>query len=180
MPITPEDRARDNIDKLLTEAGWIVQDKKATNLSAGRAVTDPANNLTSYAYDSEDTLSAITDANNHTTNFADNARGWVTQTTFPSTLYETYGYDAVGNLTSKTDRKNQTIQYVYDALVTGVTGDFGLSLSYAYDQLGRLTKAKPDSTTVSFQYDSNGYISAVLDNNGKVLESHTYDSAGEA
>jgi YD repeat-containing protein len=40
----------------------------------------------------------------------------VTQTTFPSTLYETYGYDGVGNLTSKTDRKNQTIQYVYDAL----------------------------------------------------------------
>ena len=38
MPITPEDRARDNIDKLLTEAGWIVQDKKATNLSAGRGV----------------------------------------------------------------------------------------------------------------------------------------------
>src|SRR5262245_4344570 len=38
MPITPEDRARNNIDKLLTEAGWIVQDKKATNLSAGRGV----------------------------------------------------------------------------------------------------------------------------------------------
>ena len=38
MPITPEDRARDNIDKLLTEAGWIVQDKRATNLSAGRGV----------------------------------------------------------------------------------------------------------------------------------------------
>ncbi len=36
MPITPEDRARQNIDKLLTEAGWIVQDKRATNLSAGR------------------------------------------------------------------------------------------------------------------------------------------------
>ena len=34
----------------------------------------------------------------------------MTQTTFPSTLYETYGYDAVGNLTSKTDRKNQTPQ----------------------------------------------------------------------
>jgi len=64
-------------------------------------------------------------------------------------------------------------------LVTGVTSDFGVSPSYAYDQMGRLTKVtKPDSTTVSFQYDSNGYISSVLDNNGKVLESHTYDSTG--
>jgi len=38
MPITPEDRARENIDKLLTAAGWIVQDKRSTNLSAGRGV----------------------------------------------------------------------------------------------------------------------------------------------
>jgi RHS repeat-associated protein len=38
MPITPEDRARENIDELLTGAGWIVQDKRATNLSAGRGV----------------------------------------------------------------------------------------------------------------------------------------------
>ena len=38
MPITPEDRARQNIDKRLTDAGWLVQDKRATNLSAGRGV----------------------------------------------------------------------------------------------------------------------------------------------
>jgi len=38
MPITPEDRARENIDKLLTDASWIVQDKRSTNLSAGRGV----------------------------------------------------------------------------------------------------------------------------------------------
>ena len=38
MPITPEDRARQNIDKLLMGAGWIVQDKRVTNLSAGRGV----------------------------------------------------------------------------------------------------------------------------------------------
>jgi hypothetical protein len=38
MPITPEDRARANIDKLLTDAGWVVQDKRSTNLSAGRGV----------------------------------------------------------------------------------------------------------------------------------------------
>lgn len=61
-------------------------------------------------------MTSITDANNHTTYFTYDAWGRVTQTTFPSTLYETYGYDGVGNLTSKTDRKNQTIQYAYDAL----------------------------------------------------------------
>lgn len=38
MLITPEDRARENIDKLLTVAGWIVQNKKEANLTAGRGV----------------------------------------------------------------------------------------------------------------------------------------------
>src|SRR5579863_359530 len=36
MAITPEDRARDNIEKLLIDAGWIVQGKRSTHLSAGR------------------------------------------------------------------------------------------------------------------------------------------------
>lgn len=38
MPITAEDRARQNIDRLLADSGWIVQDRKAANPSAGRGV----------------------------------------------------------------------------------------------------------------------------------------------
>jgi type I restriction enzyme R subunit len=38
MPITPEDKARQKIDKLLTDAGWIVQDRKDADLAAGRGV----------------------------------------------------------------------------------------------------------------------------------------------
>jgi|SRR5579859_1877468 len=38
MPITPEDRARQSIDKLLADAGWTVQDRKQVNLAAGRGV----------------------------------------------------------------------------------------------------------------------------------------------
>jgi type I restriction enzyme, R subunit len=37
MP-TPEELARENIDKLLTECGWIIQDYKQLNLSAGRGI----------------------------------------------------------------------------------------------------------------------------------------------
>ena len=35
-PIAREDRAQENIDKLLTDAGWIAQDS-STNLAAGKA-----------------------------------------------------------------------------------------------------------------------------------------------
>ena len=35
---TPEQIARDNIDKQLTECGWIIQNKKQINLTAGLGV----------------------------------------------------------------------------------------------------------------------------------------------
>lgn len=38
MPITPEDRARQNIDRLLADASWLVQDRRASNIMAGRGV----------------------------------------------------------------------------------------------------------------------------------------------
>jgi YD repeat-containing protein len=58
-----------------------------------------------------------------------------------------------------------------------VTSDVGITWSYAYDSQGRLSQiTKPDNTTISFQYDSNSNITAVLDTNGIILESHTYDA----
>ncbi len=119
---------------------------------------------------------------------------------------ETRTFDATsGYLTSIVDRNGNTTQLSYDTayrlvtvadaaghhlyfsyanpssyLITGVSSDVGISLSYLYDGLGRLIKVtKPDLTTVSFQYDSNSFISAVLDNAGKVLESHTYNTCGQ-
>lgn len=38
MPETPESRARQNIDLLLTQAGWIVQSREEVNLAAGRGI----------------------------------------------------------------------------------------------------------------------------------------------
>jgi type I site-specific restriction endonuclease len=37
MP-SPEELARENIDKLLTECGWIIQNRSTINLSAGRGI----------------------------------------------------------------------------------------------------------------------------------------------
>lgn len=114
-------------------------------------------------------------------------------------------FDAIsGNLLSITDRNGNTTQLTYDAsyrlttvtdpvsrhlyfsyagagsyAVTSVTSDTGISLSYSYDSQGRLAQyTKPDNTTVSFQYNASNpiLVTAVLDQNGKILESHTYDN----
>jgi len=34
----PEQAARDNIDRMLSDAGWVIQDYKALNLSAGQGI----------------------------------------------------------------------------------------------------------------------------------------------
>jgi YD repeat-containing protein len=90
-------------------------------------------------------------------------------------------YDGLNRLVTVTDPASRHLTFTYanssSFLVTGVTSDVGLSLTYTYDSQNRLSQVtKPDLTTLTFQYDSNSNITAVLDSNGKVLESHTYDS----
>ncbi len=39
MPITAEDRARQTIDRFLTDAGWLIQSRDETNINAARGAT---------------------------------------------------------------------------------------------------------------------------------------------
>jgi len=90
-------------------------------------------------------------------------------------------YDATARLTTVTDPASRHLYFGYGSgtsrLVTSVTSDVGISLSYSYDSQGRLSQVTyPDLTTISFTYNSQSLITAVTDSNGKTLESHTYDS----
>jgi YD repeat-containing protein len=94
-------------------------------------------------------------------------------------------YDTGGTrLITVTDAASRHLNFTYGSsysnrLITGVSSDVGLTLSYAYDSQGRLTQVtEPDLTTISFTYNSQSQITAVTDSNGKTLESHTYDSLG--
>jgi YD repeat-containing protein len=92
-------------------------------------------------------------------------------------------YDTSNRLVTVTSPASQHLYFNYGTgssslLVTSVTSDFGVTLSYGYDTQGRLNQVtKPDLTTVSFTYNTQSQITTVTDNNGKVLESHTYDSS---
>lgn len=108
-------------------------------------------------------LLSITDRNGNTTNLT---------------------YDSSSRLVSVTDAASRHLYFSYASpssyLVTTVTSDFGVTLQYTYDSQGRLAQVtEPDLTTVSFQFDQYSHITAVLDANGKVLESHTYNTCGQ-
>lgn len=93
-------------------------------------------------------------------------------------------YDAGGRLTTVTDPASRHLYFSYGNsqytfLVTSVTSDFGVTVSYSYDSQGRLTQVtEPDQSTLSFDYNSQSLIADVKDSSGKILESHTYDSIG--
>jgi YD repeat-containing protein len=107
-------------------------------------------------------LTALVDRNGNTTNLS---------------------YDSAGRLSTVTDPASRQLSFTYQSnssyLVTSISSNIGVSLSYTYDSNGRLTQVtEPDQSTLSFQYNSQSLISAVLDSEGNVLESHTYDSLG--
>jgi len=92
-------------------------------------------------------------------------------------------YDGANRLATIVDPVSRHLNFTYGSpsshLVTGVSSDVGISLTYAYDGQNRLSQiTNPDSTTISFGYDSQSRIISVTDMNGKILESHTYDSNG--
>ncbi|MFY9908363.1 MAG: hypothetical protein WAK56_00900, partial [Candidatus Sulfotelmatobacter sp.] len=121
--------------------------------------------------------------NNHTTQFAYNARGWVTQTTFPSSLTESYNYDLVGNLLSKTDRKGNTIQYVYDALYRLIQKTYpdSTSVEYAYDLAGKVLQVSDPTGSYGFAYDNMGRLIGTSTQytfvSGTYTDTYTYDAA---
>lgn len=92
-------------------------------------------------------------------------------------------YDSLARLITITDPGSRHLYFNYGGgssyLVTSVTSDVGSTIAYSYDSQGRLAQVtEPDQSILSFQYNSQSLISAVTDSNGKLLESHTYDSSG--
>jgi YD repeat-containing protein len=99
-----------------------------------------------------------------------------------------FSYDSSSRLVTVTDAASRHLYFTYSQVsvgsmtvnvVTSVTSDFGVALSYQYDAAARLVKVTaPDNTFVTFSYSPAGLITAVLDTNGRTLESHTYDPLG--
>jgi YD repeat-containing protein len=113
----------------------------------------------------------------------DSTSGSLTAIIDPNGNTATVSYDGTNRLVTVTDAVARHLYFNYpngsSRLVSSVTSDFGVSLSYVYDVQNRLSVVTfQDGSTATFAYDANSLVTSVTDSQGKILEAHTYDSKG--
>jgi RHS repeat-associated protein len=123
--------------------------------------TNPATQITQYAYDNQGNLTSTTDALNHS---------------------NTNAYDALNRLITATDPNNGQTQYSYNALdqLTNVKDAKNLNTTYTYNTFGEVvTQLSPDTGTTSFTYDAAGNMLTKTDARGATAK-YVYDVLNRA
>jgi RHS repeat-associated protein len=164
-----------------------------TPLGQMATVAGPDGKVTSFTYDSRGYLASVTDATGAKTTYETDARGLVVKTVDPlgnATGADpeehawTKTYDDLGQVLTSTDPLGNTTTYTYDVEgnVKTVTSPLGFLTTNDYDDLGRITSSTQqiDATTTvttTFVYNASGYLSAVVDGEGRRVE-FEYDLVG--
>jgi RHS repeat-associated protein len=123
--------------------------------------TNPATQITQYAYDNQGNLTTTTDALNHS---------------------NTNAYDALNRLITATDPNNGQSQYSYNALdqLTNVKDAKTLNTTYTYNAFGEVsTQLSPDTGSTSFTYDAAGNMLTKTDARGATAK-YVYDALNRA
>lgn len=139
-----------------------VMDAKTFDPVLGQPTTDDVPGLapTTYAYNPNGTIAAITD---------------------PSGAKVAYTYDGNGNIATEADAAGDTITTIADATgqPTKVTDAAGHEIDYAYDGNGNITSAGTPGTSSTKQATYNGFGEPLTatDPDGHTT-TYTYDNAG--
>ena len=142
---------------------------------------EETNVLTGYTYNKLGQLTALTDANGHTTAYAYDPLGRLWTVTDARQQVTEYGYDANGNRTSVLDANGNTTTFHYDRVDRLHSIDYpgGVSedVQLWYDALSRLTGMDDDLGHTAWGYDDAGRITSVTDPFSQVV-GYGYDDAG--
>ncbi len=120
---------------------------------------------TTYAYDVQDHLVAVTDAEGNTTDYVYSDRDLLTRQDSPVSGVATFAYNDHGELVSETDGRGVTTTRTVDALdrVTFLDSDENaLDTTYTYDDpavafsAGRLTAISRNGHSIDYRYDRFG------------------------
>jgi RHS repeat-associated protein len=135
--------------------------------------TTPEQGVTTYSYFADDNIQTVTDARGASSTFTHNGRHLVTAINYgvpagvAATSNVSFSYDAAGNRTSMTDGLG-SVSYAYDQLsrLTSETRTFTgfnpLTLNYSYNLSGELTSVtNPWGAQVGYAYDKIGEMTGV-------------------
>jgi len=170
--------------------------------------TNPVGQSKTFAYDLGRNLTGTTDAKGQTISFAYDAANQLIEKHLPTGEIVIFTYDLMGNLTSAQDADSaltfrydargrltrvdatattaqpaSMILYGYDRNgnrtgVSGTIGSSGVSQSYTYDALNRLTRITGLGGPVTFTYDELSRRTGLARPNG-VATTYSYDAASQ-
>ncbi len=158
-------------------SGWTFSFNSATNTYA---LSTPPDERASLVLDSV--------SNQFTLTLADGTKRLFSQPGLLVALLDRNGnqvsvnYDASKRPTQVSDAAGRSITFSYSdpantSQATSIQDSVGVVATYAYDASARLTKVTySDGSSLNFAYDASSLIASVTDGQGKLLESHTYDS----
>jgi YD repeat-containing protein len=117
-----------------------------------RTMTDQTG-TSSYSYDEQDRLTAVTNGAGQTVGYRDDLDGHVREILYPDGLTVTYQYDNAGRLSALQDNSHRTVSYTYtpDEDLQTITNPNGTSAQDSDDNADRLTAVlnQAGSTTLS-------------------------------
>jgi len=146
--------------------GWILeaplnQHASLTFDSSTTLYTLSLNDGTQKIFTSAGYLTRIIDRNGNTTAVTYDASNRISQVTDPAGRILIFNYP---------DQSTRQVQSIQDSV--------GVIATYAYDSSARLLSTSyADGSAINYNYDSNSLITSVTDQNGKLLEGHTYDAS---
>jgi RHS repeat-associated protein len=137
-----------------------------------------------YTRDFRGNMLSATDENSRTTSYAYDLAGQLVQTTYPDGIVTTQGFDDLGRLTSQIDGRGNTTTYSYlpgcdctDRMTT-VTDPLGRTTTTTYDAIGRRTSTTDAAGHQTFYaYDPRGHLIQTDYVDGSATRD-TYDAVG--
>ena len=150
----------------------------------GRLTSKRYNGATaaSYAWDSDDALTSVTDSHG-TTSFIYDAAGSLTGITYSDGKTAAFSYDAGGNIDTISYPDGLSVYYTYDAINRVSTVSFaGETLTLAYDAAGNLVgETRSNGVSSSYHHDAARQLSRICHQKGDTVIadlSYTHNAAG--